>query len=88
MFELGPGDPLWRDPITGIAGCYARAASGEAAATPAVRQNLDKVFPRPLIGVAADDPGAPIAFPQCAFRFLKDVTHQLLSAESRAFVLP
>jgi hypothetical protein len=33
--EDGPGDPLLRTPITGIAFCCARAASGHAAITPA-----------------------------------------------------
>jgi hypothetical protein len=31
---LSPGEPLWRYPITGIAGCCARAASGQAPAAP------------------------------------------------------
>jgi hypothetical protein len=33
---IGSGEPLLRNPITGIAGCYARAASGNTAADPAI----------------------------------------------------
>jgi hypothetical protein len=32
MCAVAPGAPVWRNPITGIAACCARAASGHAAA--------------------------------------------------------
>ena len=35
----GSGDPALRNPITGIAGCCARAASGHAAAPPSSVMN-------------------------------------------------
>jgi hypothetical protein len=34
--EYGPGDPTLRQPITGVAYCCARAASGQAAALPGI----------------------------------------------------
>jgi hypothetical protein len=34
MSAFGSGDVALRNPITGIAGCCARAASGQAAAPP------------------------------------------------------
>jgi hypothetical protein len=34
------GDRVLRNPITGIAGCCARAASGHAAAPPSVAKNF------------------------------------------------
>ena len=34
LVSTGPGDALWRNPITGITACCARAASGQAAAAP------------------------------------------------------
>jgi hypothetical protein len=35
-----PGDSMLRNPITGIAGCCARAASGHATAPPSVAKNF------------------------------------------------
>src|SRR5467141_2712557 len=34
MCAVAPGAPVWRKPITGIAACCARAASGHATAAP------------------------------------------------------
>jgi hypothetical protein len=40
----GPGDALLRNPITGIAGCCARAASGQATAPPRVAMNSRRLM--------------------------------------------
>jgi len=38
------GDAEWRTPITGIADCCARAASGHAAAPPTVAKNFRRAM--------------------------------------------
>jgi len=38
------GDEEWRNPITGIAGCCARAASGHAAAPPSRVMNARRLM--------------------------------------------
>ena len=39
MCVVAPGEPLWRNPITGTAGCCPRAANGHAAAQPSSVMN-------------------------------------------------
>jgi len=39
MWAVPPGEPLWRNPIIGIAGCCARAVSGHAPAPPSSVMN-------------------------------------------------
>src|SRR5262249_40564346 len=48
MGAYGPGDAPLRNPITGIVGCCARAASGQAAAAPT---SVARNFRRPMVTV-------------------------------------
>jgi hypothetical protein len=48
MWAVPPGEPLWRNPITGIAGCCARAASGHATAAPLPKSAMNS---RRLMGL-------------------------------------
>ena len=46
----GIGDPAWRNPITGIAGCCARAASGQSRRAAEKRDELAPLSLDHLVG--------------------------------------
>ena len=49
MRAVASGEPLWRNPITGIVGCCARAGSGHAAAPPSRAMNSRRLMGKPPV---------------------------------------
>ena len=49
MCAVASGEPLWRNPITGIVGCCARAGSGHAAAPPSRAMNSRRLMGKPPV---------------------------------------
>ena len=47
MCAVASGEPLWRNPITGIVGCCARAGSGHAAAPTTTDMNSRRLIAAP-----------------------------------------